>query len=540
MSESIREGIRKLPRESQESYAQSVAYTYRNLADLLLAKGRILEAQQVLELLKVQELKDFDRTTRANIANGQVALDPTERGIVEKYGSFIAFGQTLRQCQESKPQCAEYDRLLSLRKEAQAEYDRAVKTFEAAIKTREKEDKKNFLDPQNRFSGKVQELLETQPDTALIYSLVTDDKLWLVLASKGETLRQFEVKVSQAELNRAVVKFHQLMEQCERRSCGASDTAALNAVSQQLYGWLLPKPLQQELQGKNGQGKIKHLIFAPDRITRYIPMSALFDGNQYLIENYTVATIVSAEYTNTDKPNYDPKQASVLAVGLSNAVPPSFPPLDNVPLELEAIVRTKSATAGIYPGLELLNQQFDFSSLQKHLFGHTILHIATHGAFVREQADASYILLGNGQKLPISQIKNLNDLGKLQLVVLSACQTALADWGADGIEISNVSFSFMERGVKAVIASLWQVNDRSTSLLIQQFYKNLATGKLTKAEALQQAQLSLLRHQVTAKDAPSRSPILIPKGSPQKHQNSNGDFSHPYYWAPFILIGNSL
>jgi CHAT domain-containing protein len=239
------------------------------------------------------------------------------------------------------------------------------------------------------------------------------------------------------------------MEACEKRPCTASDTAELKQVSQQLYGWLFPQPLQTELQ----TGKIQHLIFAPDRITRYLPMSALFNGNQYLIETYTVATIVSAEYTNTDRPNHDPKQVSILAAGLSNAAPPNFPPLSNVPLELAAIVQTETNRSGIYPGLELLNQKFDLLSLQKYLSSHTILHIATHGAFVRDQADASYILLGTGQKLPISAIKGLNDLGKIQLVVLSAGQTALADHDTSGIEITNVSFSFMERGVKAVIAS---------------------------------------------------------------------------------------
>jgi CHAT domain-containing protein/lipopolysaccharide biosynthesis regulator YciM len=544
----IRRNIEGLPPQLQQSFLQATvdfdgvktADIYRQLANLLLSQGRVLEAQQVLELLKVQELKDFDRATRAKIDNGKVELDPAEQVLVNKYGGFIAFGQKLRECLASKPPCTESERLIELQTAANKEYTEAVKSFETAIAIREREDRKSFLNPEDDLNREAQKIVEAQPNTALIYSLVTDDKLWLVLASKGETPRQFEVKVSQVELNSTVVKFRHLMEQCEQRSCDASDTAALNAVSQKLYGWLFPKPLQQELQGKKPEATIKHLVFAQDRITRYIPMSALFDGKQYLIENYTVSTIVSAKFTNTEQPNYDPKTATILAAGLSNAAPPDFSALSNVPLELAAIVQTKAAQLGIYPGLELLNQQFNLLSLKTNISAYTMLHIATHGAFVRDQADGSYILLGTGEKLPISQIKELKNLGKVQLVVLSACQTALADRGSDGIEISNVSYSFLGGGVKAVIASLWQVNDASTSVFMQQFYKNLATGKMTKAEALRQAQLSLLQDKLTVKNAMQQRATLIVKSSPQTQRSQASDFSHPYYWAPFILIGNSL
>jgi CHAT domain-containing protein len=133
----------------------------------------------------------------------------------------------------------------------------------------------------------------------------------------------------------------------------------------------------------------------------------------------------------------------------------------------------------------------------------------------------------------------------LQLVALSACETALGGTGQDGTEIAGISFYFLNNGAKAVMASLWAVNDGSTSLLMQQFYKNLATSQqpITKAEALRQAQLSLLTKQVSAKDAPQRGDgdvFLDPKSGAQLPRSRTPDFSHPYYWAPFILIGNSL
>jgi CHAT domain-containing protein len=134
-------------------------------------------------------------------------------------------------------------------------------------------------------------------------------------------------------------------------------------------------------------------------------------------------------------------------------------------------------------------------------------------------------------------------MADIHLVVLSACETALGGPDQNGIEMSGISYYFLSNGAKAVMAFLWLVNDGSTSLLMQQFYKNLASGTMTKAEALQQAQLSLLQGKVTAKDAPqwrNGDVTLELKPGAQLPRSRTTDFSHPYYWAPFILIGNSL
>ncbi|MFN5861824.1 MAG: CHAT domain-containing protein, partial [Pseudanabaena sp.] len=112
-------------------------------------------------------------------------------------------------------------------------------------------------------------------------------------------------------------------------------------------------------------------------------------------------------------------------------------------------------------------------SLRNNLSGYNILHIATHGKFVPVDANASFLLLGDGTKLIIKDIKNaIDDLYQVHLVVLSACQTALGDKGEDGVEISGLSYYFLNGGAKAVIASLWSVNDDSTSQLMKRFYAN--------------------------------------------------------------------
>jgi CHAT domain-containing protein len=269
-------------------------------------------------------------------------------------------------------------------------------------------------------------------------------------------------------------------------------------------------------------------------------MSALFDGQQYLIERYTVAGVLTADLTNL-RDRLPPTAANtpVLAMGASEFT--NFNALPYVPRELNAIVRQPSAQQGIYPGREFLNQTFDFRNLRDNLFGHKIVHLATHGAFVPGKAEQSYLVLGNNEKLAIPQVKTLTDLSGVHLVVLSACETALGQPNQDGIEISGVNFYFLNAGTAAVLASLWTVSDASTSALMQQFYTELANaqGKLTKAQALRRAQLSLLRSESTALSV-DRGLGVVGRPSDRTANSGQSPYARPFHWAPFVLIGNSL
>jgi CHAT domain-containing protein len=542
--EQIRGKILGLDRQLQESFLQAFLLDadrtkntdiYRELADLLLLQGRILEAQQVLELLKVQELRDFTKDTRSGDENPQVALNQTEEEIKKENGSLIAFGQKIYECQQTR--CNQLSQLLDQRDALMQQFNQKIQTIEKQVRDRRATDDA-FLDP-NKLGLKAKEIVEAQPGTVLIYPLVLEDKIWLLWASKGGIIKSVEVpKVGQKQLAETVLKFRQLLQTPN------SNIAELQATGKQLYGWLI-KPIEPELK----ENKIQNLVFSLDRAARYIPMSALFDGEKYLIENYAVSTVLSAELTNTsDRLPPGTQNTPILAVGLSNAIS-GFNPLPNVPAELDAIVRKQpNDTNGIYPGLEFLNKDFDFRSLRDNLLGHKLLHIATHGEFVPGSPDASYLLLGTGEKLPIPKIATLQDLGNVSLVVLSACETALAGSGQDGTEINGISYYFLNAGAKAVMASLWKVNDDSTRQLMQNFYGNLAKGTttapITKAHALRQAQLTLLRGNSSKTDNLEQRSSLAPEarpGSPTASTDSSvSGFSHPYYWAPFILIGNNL
>ncbi len=533
LTEIIRTELQVLPREEQESYTQTVADSYRALANLLLSQGRILEAQKVLELLKVQEIRDFAKDTRAGESSSGIDISQTEKAILDKYGSLIAFGQRVYECKQTA--CSQLNELNAQLEELTRQYNQSVATFEAQIRTRRASDDGSF-DP--RLLGNAQAIVESQPGTVLIYPFVLDNKIWLLWVGKGGVVKSHPIShIGQKQLSELVVKFRSLLND------PASDIAQVQATGKELYDILL-KPIELELTTNN----IQNLVFALDRVTRYIPMSALHDGQNYLIEKYTVSTVLSAELTNTKQYSLtNPKATSVLALGLSEAKA-GFNPLPHVPDELDAVVRQDSTDRrGIYPGLEFLNQAFNREVLRNNLINQQVLHIATHGKFVPTSYLDSFLLLGTGEKLTIEDIKALPYMPDVQLVVLSACESALGG-NLDGIEISSMSYYFLSRGAKAVMASLWLVNDASTSQLMQQFYSNLAAGTstapVTKAQALRQAQLSMLSGEArtTINNDSRRSLGLTPRlsSSAASTPSKTPGFSHPYYWAPFILIGNGF
>ncbi|MEO1133227.1 MAG: tetratricopeptide repeat protein [Cyanobacteria bacterium J06639_1] len=501
--EGIRTNIRSLSYNLQESYTQRIAGTYRRLADLLLDQGRVLEAQQVLELLKIQEIRDYTRNARSgNQPEVQYLLQ--EENVLAAYGDLITFEKRLSDCERAS--CNSLSSLRRQRDDLKREYNREVQQLRAILDNRNRD---TFFDPKD-LSKQAIELVNAQPGTMLIYPFITEDKVWLLLALQGGivTARQLP-EVNAAQLNKEVFELRQLLKTPN------SDPEAIQQISQQLHKWLIT-PIQPELDS----GNITNLVFSLDRATRYIPMAILHDGNNYLIEKYAISTIISAELTDSQDrlPGTIP-ETSILGMGLTRAVG-DLTSLDHVASELDGIVKEReSDPKGIYPGIQFLDNDFNWDTLTGNLQGRKILHIATHGNFSPIRQEDSYLVLGTGDKLPITDIELLDSyLSETHLVALSACQTGIADNAlklGDGSEINSISYYFLNAGAKAALASLWHVNDASTSELMQAFYANLSeTPGLSKAEALRTSQRQ-----------------FVEKG---------GEKSHPYYWAPFILIGNGL
>lgn len=281
-------------------------------------------------------------------------------------------------------------------------------------------------------------------------------------------------------------------------------------LATQLYDWLI-RPFGPLLQ----QHQIKTLVFVQDGIFRSAPMTALYDGSKFLVQNYAVAMTPSLGLT--DLAAAERQQLRALAVGLTqpttvNDIP--FATLNYVEAELDAI------QALLPRSLELKDESFTLTQFEQALTANTypIIHIATHGKFSAE-AENAFLVTGDNltQTEPKLTLTVLDDLIRqkssrtpVELLVLSACQTATGDDRA-ALGLAGIA---AQAGAKRVLASLWSINDQATTRLIEQFYQGLLNQNLTQAQALQTAQQALI--------------------------NSGERAAHPGYWSAFVLIGNWL
>jgi CHAT domain-containing protein len=218
---------------------------------------------------------------------------------------------------------------------------------------------------------------------------------------------------------------------------------------------------------------------------------------------------------------------------------------------LRGIIRDppQPAAQGVVPGTLQLDEAFTVQTLQETLYrGYPLVHIASHFQLQPGDDTASFLLLGDGQHLPLAELKTWpQPFQGVDLLTLSACNTAVG--GAEGKEVESFAVLAQRQGAKAVLATLWPVADASTTTLMHLFYWLRETQPgLPKVEALRQAQLALLRGTgppgAGTKDTPQHL-MQGPDTSGNSHRplppvvlDGQAPYAHPFYWAPFLLIGN--
>ena len=299
-------------------------------------------------------------------------------------------------------------------------------------------------------------------------------------------------------------------------------TRAYLSAAQELNSWLID-PIEAELTNRG----ITSLAFVMPPGLRSLPVSALHDGEQFLIERYSVGLMPSVSLT--DMRYVDVRETEVLAMGASDFE--DQPELPAVPIELSTIAEE------LWPGDFVINETFTPDSLvaSRARKPYGIVHLATHAEFVSGQPEESFILLGDGDRVSLRDMSTWS-LRNVDLVVLSACQTGLGGTLGNGEEILGFGYQIQRAGAKSAIASLWSVDDGGTQALMTTFYDNLRQGQ-GKGNALRQAQIALITEDRQVLEANQRGFTQEFRGPLPNLPNT---YSHPYYWSSFILIGNSL
>lgn len=331
---------------------------------------------------------------------------------------------------------------------------------------------------------------------AIIYSIVLPDRVAVIASIPGQPLRYYNQKISQQSIEENIAKTRTKIENSEFNS---RQERAFQSQSKQLYD-LLISPLAADLQKSN----TKTLVFVLDGVLRNLPMSVLYDGKQYLVEKYNLALTPGLQLVPpSDIGERESRQAFLGGIAESRQ---GFAPLPGVKTEIESIGK-------LIPHQQLLNEKFNNRQVASNLVANNsqIVHLATHGQFSSKPED-TFILTWDS-RLDINglqnliQNRNIRSSKGIDLLVLSACQTASGDNRAT-LGLAGVA---IKARAKSTIASLWSVSDEATQDLMVNLYQNLANKNLGKGESLRQAQQALLR---------------------------NPKYRSPYYWAPFVLVGN--
>ena len=326
---------------------------------------------------------------------------------------------------------------------------------------------------------------------AVIYPIVLGDRLEVILSLPDHSLKHYTTKIPQQELETIVEQFRHSIVIRSRRN--------FYRPASRLYD-LVIRPALNDLV----KNQIETIVFVPDGVFRNVTFSALYDGRHYLIEDYSIALTPGLQLLEPQP--LKTEELKTVAAGLTKKIK-GFSPLKYVDSELTEIKDTVDSVV-------LLDRDFTSDALYREIEStdYPVVHIATHGQFSSSIEDT--FLLAWDERIDIDELNRILQTrtgreNAIELLVLSACETAAGDSRA-ALGMAGMA---VRAGARSTLATLWSVNDRATAELMGDFYRELAERHLPKAEAIRQAQLKLL---------------------------NNPWYRHPFYWAPYVLLGNWL
>jgi CHAT domain-containing protein len=504
--QSQRELVSKIGESELKSFTGTKSFVYTNLANLLIELGRLSEAMQVLEMTKENEQFEFIRRSKdADPRNSRINYTVKEKLWMTRYleisDKLAALGveqQALKKQSKLGLSNAQKQRQKALSRDlaiAQKGFESFIMELRNSFVQKGHARTVEVLETSQEALRETQDLLKVLgDDTVLLQYYVTEEKVGMLLTTSGVQLARTTL-VNSKELNRQIFEY--------RRSLRDPKADTLPAA-QALYRLLL-SPVEKDLE----QTGAKNIMLSLDGPLRYLPFAALHDGTQHLVQRWNMPLYTSV--TKNKLRDAVTPQWQAAGLGLTRALG-KFSALPAVKAEMSSIVKT--GVTGVLPGEVYLDEAFNaarFKDVSQRRF--QLLHVASHFQFSPGTEINSFLLLGDGQQLTLGDIRTQNyRFDNVDLLTLSACDTGLGGGrDAQGREIEGFGVIAQQQGAKAVLATLWPVADQSTATLMADMYKQRQDKSLTKIEALRQAQISLL---------------------------SQPKYAHPFYWAPFILMGN--
>lgn len=475
-----------------QSIRSSYSQLYENLAKAQAQDGKSGAAFETLDRLQqMQSFGSFQLTDlKPRVRGGDTA---TLQRASEAQAQIQAAEQEVVSLKNAKASQGQIDKAVQVLASNRSAYYACVNDLEQKYPEFRKLDIKpiNFTKLQRSIPA----------NTLVVQYFASKDELFILQAS-AENVMVRKVPVAKAELERLVHEYRKhilaLPASGGRFSWSSPDGEALKKTSTQLYAHLIA-PVEADMAGKEA------LAVIPFDFLLYLPFQALATETggklQYLVEKKQVVVLCKAADLDQVFGAPASKTGSLVAFG-------------NPDGSLPASGEEASALKGIFPGSKVFLSADATTDRLKGVQAPSVayLHFATHGILDNDPRK-SYLIMAKGNKLPVSDIVGyrLDGPGSdLNLATLSACETALGGANHDGSDLRSLANAFSLAGCRSVVASLWSVEDESTRNLMVEFYKGLKEGK-TKGQALQQAQIRQLAQE---------------------------RYNHPFFWAPFILIGD--
>ncbi|HSE20353.1 MAG TPA: CHAT domain-containing protein, partial [Pyrinomonadaceae bacterium] len=534
----LRGAARGLDTEIQKDYLRSVRDSYQRLAQLLIEEGLYAQAVQILNLYQDQQF--FDVARKASV-DGPI-FSPHEYDWVQRYDTETEqLAQLNSRIEEGKRQQIA-NRLSADRKNDQLqtirmEFKNAADTFLTLLETNQKEfaqppddrDRVAEIKPVTRMQNALDNPGKepSQAKSVALYTLVANNKFYVLLLTPNE-IKAFAYAISADELNRSIIKVLSDLK-------NSAFPEKIRLSSSSLYGVILGTVSiddgKSTLEAELDKHRPDTLLWSLDGILSYLPVAALYDAkkSQYLLEKFQNVAFTRADADRILRRKTPWKTAIGFGKSTTSEVTCDIPcdhapcgkKLESLPLvtqEMAAIFRQAPKARASIKGTIILNQRFTRDRMLQAR-NTPLVHIASHFCFQPGDASGSFLLLGDDSKFSLHEMSNYPDLyAGVDLLVLSACQTAALERNQIGKEIDSLAELSQRLGAASVIATLWNADEIGASRLMIKFYTlHKLKPEMSKAELLRQAQLSLLKGRETA---------------------PNLNLDHPYYWAPFVLYGS--